>query len=357
MDFYKRLNYSLGNEDWVVEEQALRVTNGDRVICITASGDRPLHLLMTDCAEIISIDMNSAQNYLLALKICAIKQLEYDKYLAFLGCEDTPHRHAIFLQLTPHLTKDTAAYWEKNIRMIKRGIIYQGRTERFTQLAAKFFHLVRRRKIKKLFSFTQLESQRDYVENEWDTRAWRKLFAVLMHPKISRYLINDPSFAYSDYAHPGIYISERIRGYLDTHLAIKSPLLQLLLNGSVAPDAYFPYLTYDGYTKIRARPERLNYLTANIVDYLEQLESGSIDAFSLSDIASYMPQMNFEKLLHAMKHAGRPGARFCLREFTSKREVPVALHNNLRRDALLEKKLEAEETNFVYRFIVGHINK
>ena len=356
MNFYKRLNYSLGNEDWVVEEQALRVTAGDRVICVTASGDRPLHLLMTDCAEIISIDLSPAQNFLLDLKLTAIKQFEYKKYLAFLGCEDTPHRRALFSELTPHLARDTAAYWEKNIKMIQRGIIYQGRTERFTSLAAKFFKIVRRHKIKKLFSFTQLDAQRAYVASEWDTRAWRKLFAVMLHPKISRHLLNDPGLAFSDFPHPGAYISDRIRGFLDTQLAIKSPLLQLLLNGSVATD-YFPYLTYAGFTKIRARPERLKYMTGNIVDYLTSLGSGSIDAFSLSDIASYMPQLYFEKLLHAMRHAARPGARFCLREFTSKREIPPVLLPSLRRDAALEKKLEAEETNFVYRFIVGHINQ
>ena len=96
MDFYNRLNYSLGNEDWCVEEQALRVNPGDRVICVTASGDRPLHLLLSDCKEVCAIDMNPVQNYLLELKIAALKALDYEEYLGFLGCHDTPHRYAIF---------------------------------------------------------------------------------------------------------------------------------------------------------------------------------------------------------------------------------------------------------------------
>jgi S-adenosylmethionine-diacylglycerol 3-amino-3-carboxypropyl transferase len=187
MDFYKRLNYSLGNEDWVVEEQALNVTKGDRVICVTASGDRPLHLLMTDCAEIISLDMNRAQNYLLELKISALKHLDFEKYLAFLGCNHTPFRRDIFSELTKHLAKDTAAFWEKNIKMIQRGVVYQGRTERTTQIASQFFKLIRHRKIKKLFSFTHLESQRDFVEREWDTRTWRKFSTCLCIQKCCAY--------------------------------------------------------------------------------------------------------------------------------------------------------------------------
>src|SRR4029078_5372714 len=92
MDFYNRLNYSLGNEDWHVEAQALRIVPKDRVVCVTASGDRPMHLLMTECAEIISIDMNRIQTYLLELKIAAITHLDFEKYLAFLGCTPTDHR-------------------------------------------------------------------------------------------------------------------------------------------------------------------------------------------------------------------------------------------------------------------------
>lgn len=67
MDFYQHLNFSIGNEDWHVEKQGLRIAPGDRAICVTASGDRALHLLMTPCESIVAIDMNQIQNFLLEL--------------------------------------------------------------------------------------------------------------------------------------------------------------------------------------------------------------------------------------------------------------------------------------------------
>lgn len=44
--FFSHLSYSFGNEDHSVERRALNCKKADRVLCITASGDLPLHLLL-----------------------------------------------------------------------------------------------------------------------------------------------------------------------------------------------------------------------------------------------------------------------------------------------------------------------
>jgi S-adenosylmethionine-diacylglycerol 3-amino-3-carboxypropyl transferase len=361
MDFYKSLNYTLGNEDWHVEEQALRVKAGDRVVCVTASGDRPLHLLMTDCAEVISVDMNQAQTALLDLKLAAISQLDFHKYLAFLGCDACTgtNRLQIFKEIKKHLSPQANHFWEKNQRKIAKGIIYQGKVERLTYFAAKILNLIRPTKIKTLLAFTDLDAQRDYVKTHWDTPAWRKMFQVLLDPRLSKLFSNDPGLnAYvDDYRLPGNYIYGRMLSYLDNQLANKSALLQLLLTGKVVPEAYFPYLTFEGYSKIRRDMRRLTVKSANIIEYLGQHKPSSFDCFSMSDIASYMPQTIFEKLLASIYNAAKPNARFCLREFISVRAIPNYFTSTFERDLQLEKKLENEESNFVYRFIVGQVQK
>jgi S-adenosylmethionine-diacylglycerol 3-amino-3-carboxypropyl transferase len=360
MDFYKHLNYSIGNEDWNVEQQALQVKPGDRVICVTASGDRPLHLLMTDCAEIISIDMNRIQNHLLELKLAAIAALDYEKYLAFLGCTPCANRDAILQKLKPFLSAESAEFWEKHKKLLRRGIIYQGRIERLTKVVAKGFGLVRRAKIKKLFAFDDIESQRQFVTDEWDTPGLHKLFSVVVNPKMLQYVLNDPGLnTYVDFAKkPGVYIYQRMIDHLHNHLAKKSALLQLLFTGKVSPEAYFPYLTYDGYKAIRHNMNRVKIITGNTIEFLGNRSSANqIDCFSMSDIASYMPQTIFETLLASIKNAAKPNARFCLREFISNRQIPLAMQPVYKRDSLLEQKLENEESNFVYRFMVGEIQK
>ena len=126
--YFSRLSYSFGNEDWSTEAKALQVRPGDRVACITASGDRPLHILLHDCAEVVAIDANPAQNHLLNLKVAALGQLSYEEYLAFLGALPHPERLAVLHRLNPLLPPEARHFWNSNSDMIKKGVLFQGMT-------------------------------------------------------------------------------------------------------------------------------------------------------------------------------------------------------------------------------------
>jgi S-adenosylmethionine-diacylglycerol 3-amino-3-carboxypropyl transferase len=359
MDFYNRLNYSLGNEDWCVEEQALRVNSGDRVICVTASGDRPLHLLLSDCKEVCAVDMNPVQNYLLELKLAALRALDYEEYLSFLGCTATKHRYNIFTtKLKTHLSTKAAHYWDYHKKMIAKGIIYQGRVERLTNMAAKFISLVRRKEIKTLFSFDDIKKQSEYVALKWDTLWWRKFFDILLNPNLMKIILNDPGvISFIDPAiKPGRYIYDRMLQYLNHYPAKQSALIQLVLTGKVLPEAYFPYLTFAGYSTIRNNIHKLSIHTSNVIEYVTA-KPNYFDCFSMSDIASYMSQENFEKLLKGILNAATPDARFCIRRFMSNHTVPQTLEEYFKRDTQLEENLAIKESNFVYRFMVGNIQK
>lgn len=360
MDFYKQLNYSIGNEDWHVEEKALRIFPNDTVACITASGDRPLHLLMTDCKKTISIDRNHMQNHLLELKRAAIAKLDFDSYMQFIGLVPYRKRYDILkTQLIDTLPNESAAFWLKHKKMIARGIIYQGRTERLTRLGAKFIKLFRNRSIEQLLAFDDIEEQRIYVKNTWDKLLFRKFFEVISNPRLLRAVLNDPGMVtYTDYqTKPGKYIYDCMLKYLETNLAKKSPLLQLILTGRVRPQAYFPYLTESGFHTIRRNLNRLEIHTVNVVDYLKSMPDNTFNAFSLSDIASYMPQPVFNELLEGVYASAVPGAHFCMREFISSRQIPDCMQQQFKRNHALEKQLESAETNFIYRFMVGDVAK
>ena len=70
--FYERLNYSFGNEDPFTELKALRIKPSDTVVCVTASGDRPLNLMSCPLEKIYCVDLNPIQNHLLSLKLQTI---------------------------------------------------------------------------------------------------------------------------------------------------------------------------------------------------------------------------------------------------------------------------------------------
>jgi len=354
--FFSRLSYSFGNEDWKTEKRALKLKPEDQVLCITASGDRPLNLLFRNCKKIVCIDANPIQNHLLCLKIAAMKSLNYQDYLAFLGVVPSEHRLKTLQKVMLKMNKETAHFWLQNKKMIQKGIIYQGAVERLTKITARCASIVRGKKIKRLFEMDDLEEQKKFVAREWDTPIWRKFFEFALKPFITRYIIEDPGLMNIGSAiNPGVYFYERINESLKRDLAKKNLLLALLFTGKVPKESFPPYLTEEGIQAIKPRLQRLEVKTLDVITYLESLSESTFDVFSLSDVISYMSYPNFIRLLQAMIKTAKPGARFCLREFLSSHEIPQELQPYFIRDESLEQELEKQDNCFVYRFIVGNV--
>lgn len=356
--FFSRLSYSFGNEDWRTEREALRIEKGNKVLCISASGDRSLHLLLDDCAHLVSIDANPTQNYLLNLKCAALHSLDYDEYIGFLGGIPNSHRLASYRKIASHLNEEAATFWMKHRSMIHKGVLYQGFLERFTKLVSKAFFLLRPFKVKKIFLMTDIEEQRKYLK-KWDTFLFRKTFDVILSQKICNLLSIDPGL----YAHTdskiglGEYIYQRMMKALNHTLAKDNLLFSLIFRGYIEPSAFPPYLSPQGYAIIRQRLKRLSIQTQDINTHLEEQACNSYDRFSMSDVASYLSEECFHRLLNNIHRTARPGARFCIRQFSSNHKLPDDFDCRFKREHALEKQLESEDQCFVYRFLIGEVIK
>lgn len=360
MSFYKRLSYSIGNEDWRTEQKALQITPQDTVICVTASGDRPLNLLSTECQQIVTIDANPYQNALLDLKKAALKALNYQDYLAFLGITATTDRLSLFKSVQNHLSKDSLTFWTKYKSKIKKGIIYEGATDKWMQRIAFFIRFFRgNKKVDQLFSFDQLEKQKEFIKNQWQGKRWKKAFHFCLHPYLTRFFIKDPGlYAYPDHSiHVGDHLYQVVNDALMRFSPKESIVLSLMLQGKIYEEAFPPYLTQEGTTKIKERLDRVTSKTMNVIDHLESVPEGTYDCFSFSDIASYMSREDFTRLTKAMYKAARPGARFCIRQFMSRHEFPEEIAEHCVIDESLGKNLANEDRCVIYHFTVGTISK
>lgn len=357
-NFFSRLSYSLGNEDWQTEQDALQIQPDDKILCITASGDRPLNLLTKECREIVALDANPIQNYLLDLKMAAMQVFSYDRYLSFIGAEKNNHRLDDFKHLIPFLEKESAEFWLKNQKMIAKGVLYQGAIEKLTKIIALVLGVIRGNKIKKLFSFNDLNEQRQFVKDHWDKKWWKKMFELVLNPSISPFVIQDPGLVnVSSTIQPGTYIYDRILDTLNRCLANQNPLISLIFQGYVPQAAFSPYLTIAGTKIIKKRLDLVTLQTGEIVKYLESINEPTFDCFSLSDIASYMDNAHYIRLLNAVYKTAKPGARFCIRQFLSSQQMPEELEPYFERNEILEKRLEREDKCFIYRFLIGTIQK
>jgi len=357
--FFSRLSYSFGNEDWQTEQEALKIQPQDRVVSITGSGDRPLHLLLAPCKQLISIDANAYQTHLLQLKAAAMQAFDIEKYQAFLGITEHSDRLSLLSFLIPHLSFETIEFWKMRAKMIQKGIIYQGTTEKLCKILGKIIHFLRGSKVKKLFSFNDIEEQKQFIEKEWNNKIWKIAVQTALHPYLTRLFLKDPGlYAYlGEQIQPGVYILDRMNNCLSQHLAKNALLVSLALKGYVCEDALPPYLIREGIERIKPRLPCLQTKTENILSFLQSAPEGSIDVFSLSDVASYVSADEFGKLQKALFRAAAKGARFCMRQFMSNHHLLPELSEYFQRDEVLEKRLEQEDRCFVYRFMVGTIVK
>lgn len=359
MPFFTRLNYSFGNEDWATELKALKIKPGSQVLCVTASGDRPLHLMLDNPAKITAIDANFIQNRLLELKYAALQTLEYDDYIRFLGVVPSNAREQQFQKVTKKLTPTSASFWNKHGNMVRNGILYQGHIERVTRYVAAASTLFRPHKTKKLFEHYDLTKQSKFIQEEWDTLALRKIFDIVLSRFISKTLTIDPGLYVSipNELRLGHYIYDRMLDILHRYLAKENPLVSLLFRGYVGWEALPAYLKPNGVEKIKNSNTQLSILTEDMIKHMENVLPGTYDTFSLSDVASYISQEKFNRMITGMYHAATPGARFCIRQFSSNHQIPAGLSDRLVRDVALERQLEKEEKCFIYRFMVGKILK
>jgi S-adenosylmethionine-diacylglycerol 3-amino-3-carboxypropyl transferase len=357
--FYNRLSYSFGNEDWVTEQQALQTAPSSRILCITASGDRPLNLLSSPCASLHTVDANAYQTALFDLKKTALNHLSFQDYIAFLGLQSHANRWALFKSITPHLAPSSVKIWAKHKRKITKGILFQGTVERFSNKASICFKALFEKKILKLFNFSSLDEQRAFIDKEFDNDFWKGLFKFILHPKLLCKLLKDPGL--TDFVdqniHVGEYLHHRFSQSLKTFLAKESTLLSLLFLGQLHPEHLPPYLRSEDCQIIVQGLKKTTFETNSVLTVLNKAAPGDFDRFSFSDIASYMPQHMFHQMLSSMIRVSPAGGRFCIRQFLSNYSIPNHLKPFLKRDPLLEKQLEQQDRCCVYRFFVGEVVK
>lgn len=358
-NFYSRLSYSFGNEDWNTEHRALRIQPTDRVLCVTASGDRPLNLMTAELKEIVAVDANPLQNALFNLKKVALSKFSYSNYMAFMGAHPCKNRLHLFSKLEKNLDPLTASLWNLLPKKIEQGVLYSGSVEKLLKVASTVIRTLRGKKVKSLFSFDNLQDQQQFMSQHWHTYLWKKTFDVCLHPLITRTFIKDPGLY--EHIDPNIHIGkqiyERLHTYLSQNLAKESTLLSLLFRGKVDAHHFPPYLTEEGVKKIKKQAKKAHFYTDDLVSFIEKANSDSFDCYSVSDVASYLNKDLFVRLVEGIYRTARPGARFCIRQFLSNHQIPEHLSPYFKRDTILEKQLQADDRCCVYTFMTGTILK
>ena len=349
--FFSDINYSAANEDGASELAALRLDVRSRVLCITASGARPLELLLGDPQSVLAVDFNATQNHLLELKMAAYRGLEYDEFTVFIGLRpgDGACRRSTYARLAPALSPSARAYWDAQSEKIAQGVLYCGRWESFMRMFARLT-FGRRDLLRRLFACRALAEQQELWRQEWDNRVWRGFLKAISQRWLWRYVLREPGVVNvpADFDVAG-YLHARFAHVARTRLFRDTPYLSLMLSGRYDPAGALPlHLSPEHYETIKARLDRITIVTQDLAALLEEPESrGAYDAFSVSDFSSYATPSLHERIWRGLERSARPGARVCERQFLVKHQTST----RGQRDEVLAERLQDEDGAFIYSFI------
>jgi len=355
--------YSQCWEDPQTGLRALKIEAGDDVLAITSGGCNVLAFSLEQPKSVIAIDVNPAQNYLLELKMAAIKGMEHPEFLEFLGVRRSNERRYFYGQIRAYLSPTAQAYWDQRQIDIKNGVIHAGRFERYFWLFRKFILplMHTHRRIGQFLSIGDIEAQQRFYHEHWDNRRWRMLFRVFFGKTVMR-LIGGRYPGFLRYAAAtdlgGHYLDRARHAFTEIPAADNYFLEYILTGGFIRLEAMPPYLMEGNFEALKRSVERIRVETVGLEVFLSTLPASSISKFYLSDVFERMGPDEIAGIFRELVRVARPGARLCYYNNLVSRRHPAAFDQVITTYPELGQALHRADRSFFYsNVVVGEVVK
>jgi len=162
-------------EDPFLLLEGLSPKKTDKVLSIASAGDNSFALLTAEPELVVAVDLNKTQLYLTELKSIAIQELEREDYLAFVGFRPSSNRIKVYQAIKSNLSSEANTYWDGKTEELDKGIIYQGKFEKYLATFAKkvlpFIHS--KKNIERLFQEKTSSDQQAFFEDKWNSFRWK----------------------------------------------------------------------------------------------------------------------------------------------------------------------------------------
>lgn len=350
MNDFEKLNFTSTNEDGEIELAALQGCR--RILCLTGTGTRVLDLLGGDAEEIVALDANRVQNFLLELKIAAISRLDWRACLSFLGIAPGAARLDIYADLRADLTTEARGYWDIRRRIIAGGIWHAGQWESLLRWNARFLSL-RAGAVSSLMAAETLDEQARIWARHFTSKGLLAIIETLGRDLVWRLVMREPAAAFlPDPKAVGVRIEEDFRRASQSFLFQNSDIATLALLGRHTADGPLPYhLRAENYQRLRAKLDRVHLLNGTLAD-LGALELKTCDGFSLSDFGSYCGLEDYAASWAGITSVAQSDARFCERIFMNPMVPPIG---PVAIDEHLSRQLSEADKSIIYRIRAGTI--
>lgn len=306
---FSLIRYSNVWEDANVLLNGLQMKGGERVLSIASAGDNAFALLTANPEIVVAFDISSPQLHLVELKKCAIQNLTREQCLQFLGFMPCEHRLKLYAEIEHCLNPEAKQYWQNHLEGIERGIIHEGKFEKYFQLFSQrvlpFIHS--RQKVKELFRPKSQEEQKLFFDKKWNTWRWRLLFKLFFSKWFMGKKGRDKAFLTEVAINVGNEIFRRAEVHLSSTECQSNGMLYYIMTGSYGPFLPF-YLKEENYDTIQQNLSKLHLFQGFPNEAIDKF--GTFDAFNLSDIFEYMNESTFQESIDSLQKGANQQAKF-----------------------------------------------
>ncbi|MFW7380020.1 MAG: DUF3419 family protein [Oligoflexus sp.] len=319
-DYFQTLNYTLANEDATME-RAMVPSFAKHVFAVCGSGSRCLPLILDHVEQITLVDVVQEQLWLAELRIAAMKMLQHEDFLEFMGYVDHENscakRQDIFVSLS--LTDACRQFFQERFRHDEwQGIIYQGKWERTITKIARVNQMLTGKAGADMFLETTDEAYQKYMAEHFPQMRWNTVLGLMGNASVFNALLYKGDFPRRNHPFSSFeFYRERFAKVFAQGPARHNYMLQLLFFGKIR---YLDGLPAEAEPKIFAQVKahlnqvQVRYLLGNILDSAQAV-SEPIDFFSFSDVPSYFAPPLEQSFIQAVRPSLRIGGIMVIRNY------------------------------------------
>lgn len=348
---FSKIRYANCWEDAEVLVEGLQAKSSNKILSVASAGDNSFALLSADPELLVAVDISEVQLYLCELKKIAIKNLEQEECLEFLGFKPSTKRINTFLKLKSQLSNEAAAYFNKEKDAMENGIIHQGKFEKYFQLfSQKVLPLIHSKKtIDLLFKEKSTDQQKLFYQNKWNNWRWRLLFKLFFSKAIMGKFGRDPEFLKQVDLSVADYIFNKASEQLQSVQAQKNFILHYNLKGEFGTLLPY-YMRKENYNSIKERLDSLHLKKGYAQDAIKEFES--FDCMNLSNIFEYMNMEIFRETASELIKGLNKEGRMLYWNLMVSRQLSTEFPQQLYFDEELSEKLTAQDKGFFYNKVL-----
>jgi S-adenosylmethionine-diacylglycerol 3-amino-3-carboxypropyl transferase len=341
-------------EDGRAERELTTSSGARRIACIGSGGCTALSLLSDQVSELIVADANPAQCALIELKVAALRDLDRDVFLGFIGERPYARRVSTYRSLRPLLSDFAQKFWGTRTDCIATGVNKIGVTERYYDFVGRNVRhsVIAQDVLEELFSTDSMEQQRALLEAHFKSECWNIAMRVLLSKQSN--LLFYPAFWYAraeEHEFGDLLLPKLMQG-LKHHPAAHNYFLSQLLLGrylNLDQDGAPHYLSKDGYAAAQRNLDKMRLVNLPIQAILGQ-ERG-IEAFFLSNIFDWGKEVHAREVWDAVLNSAAPGAAFLYRNMYRESGISIRAPDRIRVNDTLSHDFQAQERSMLYRHI------